>query len=194
MNDTKLTNPKDHFGSAKIDLGLAPDTMEVMAAEAFLEGALKYGRYNWRVAGVRASIYYAALKRHMKKWWNGQDRDPKTGVHHLCNALACITILFDAEVYGKLEDDRPPCPDPDAMARLIDSMESSVSRLKEMFKDHKPKQYTIADTPKNYGTEAHPCYVPPPPPIRPPSRDRDLPEPLLCLCGYAVCRKCQHPS
>lgn len=144
--DTKPSNPKDAIGQSKAPLDLCPDTLEIMAAEAFLEGALKYGRYNWRIAGVRASIYYSALKRHIKKWWNGQNRDPETGVHHLCNALACIVILFDAELYGKLEDDRPPCPDPDAMARLIDQMQSQIAHLKKMFADHHPHQYTIADT------------------------------------------------
>jgi hypothetical protein len=149
VTDTKPSNPKDIIGSAKLDLGLAPDTMEVMAAEAFLEGALKYGRYNWRIKGVRASTYHAALKRHIKKWWNGQNRDKKTNVHHLCNAMACIVIMYDAELYGKFEDDRPPCPNPDAMAELIDRMESQVAHLKSLFADHKPHQYTIKDTPQH---------------------------------------------
>lgn len=148
-SDTKLSNPKDVFGSAKIDLGLAPDTLAVCAARAFLEGALKYGRYNWRIAGVRSSIYRAALNRHVAKWWNGQDHDPKTRVHHLDNAIACLAIIRDAELYGKLRDDRPPCPDPDAMARFIDGAEVDVAFLKAMFAGQDPKQYTIGDTPRD---------------------------------------------
>lgn len=144
--DTKPSNPKDAFGSAKIDLGLVPDTLVVCAARAFLEGALKYGRFNWRVAGVRSSIYRAAFNRHAAKWWNGQDQDPKTRVHHLDNAIACLAILRDAELYGMLDDDRPPCPDPDAMAKFIDSAEVDVAFLKALFKDHHPHQYTIGDT------------------------------------------------
>lgn len=142
---SKLTNPKDHFGSAKIDLGNVPDTLVICAATALLEGALKYGRFNWRIAGVRVSIYHAALKRHVAKWWNGQNHDKKSQVHHLDNAIACLTILRDAELYGLLEDDRPPCPNPDAMADFIDGKEVEVAFLKELFKDHHPKQYTIAD-------------------------------------------------
>ncbi len=144
--DQKLSNPKDSFGSAKIDMGNVPWTLMICAAAAFLEGALKYGRFNWRIAGVRASIYHAALLRHVAKWWNGQDRDKATRVHHLDNAIACLCIIRDAELYGKLEDDRPPSPDPDAMAKLIDDQADTVAHLKEMFKDHKPKQYTIDDT------------------------------------------------
>lgn len=146
MGATKPSNPKDVIGSRKIDLGLVPDTLLVCAARAHLEGALKYGRFNWRIAGVRASIYHAALIRHIAKWWNGQDVDKATRVHHLDNAIGCLSIIRDAELYGKLEDDRPPCPDFDAMARLIDGEEEGVAHLKDLFKEHKPYQFTIADT------------------------------------------------
>jgi hypothetical protein len=116
------------------------------AATAFLEGALKYGRYNWRVAGVRASIYHAAARRHLAKWWNGQDRDSKTRVHHLDSAIACLGIIRDAELYNKLVDDRPPAPNPDLMAILIDEASEPVAYLKDFFKAFSPHQYTIDDT------------------------------------------------
>lgn len=146
--DTKDTNPKDATGATKAPLDLVPATLMVGAAHAFLEGALKYGRYNWRISGVRASTYYSALNRHILKWWNGQERDPVSAVHHLDNAIACLGIIRDAALYGKLEDDRPPCPDPDAFAELIDQMVSEVDYLKNEFRGHSPKQYTIADTPR----------------------------------------------
>lgn len=106
-------NPKDAIGRAKLDLGLVPDTLEIFAATAFAEGADKYGPYNWRRAPVAASAYYAAGKRHQKKWWNGQDLDVKTKVHHLANAIACLAIVLDAEVCGTLVDDRPTAVDLD---------------------------------------------------------------------------------
>lgn len=145
---SKDTNPKDRIGSMKIDLGSVPTTLMVCVAKGFLEGALKYGRYNWRIAGVRASIYHAALLRHVAKWWNGQERDVKTRVHHLDSAIACLGIIRDAELFGKLSDDRPPVPDPDLMAEFIDSAEADVAHLKELFKNCKPYQYTIHDTRK----------------------------------------------
>lgn len=145
---SKLTNPKDIIGSAKLDMGLVPSTLMVCVAKGFLEGALKYGRYNWRIAGVRASIYHAALLRHVAKWWNGQERDVKTRVHHLDSAIACLGIIRDAELFGQLTDDRPPVPDPDLMAAFIDGSEAEVAHLKELFKNYKPYQYTINDTRK----------------------------------------------
>lgn len=144
--DGKSTNPKDVIGSSKLSTAIVPDTLVVCAAMGCLEGALKYGRYNWRVAGVRASIYVDALRRHVAKWWNGQDHDKLTTVHHLDNAIATLAILRDAMIYGKLEDDRPPCPNPDAMADLIDAQQTTIAHLKETFKAHSPYQFTIKDT------------------------------------------------
>ena len=143
---TKASNPKDIIGSRKLDLTLVPMTLIIFAAKGFLEGALKYGRFNWRIAGVSAAIYIAAALRHIFKWWNGQDIDPVTKVPHLASAIACLGIIMDAELFKKLKDDRPPCPDPDAMARLIDEAEMDVAHLKDLFKDHSPYQFTIADT------------------------------------------------
>jgi hypothetical protein len=144
---TKPSNPKDIIGSRKLDLGLVPDSLIAAAAEGFLEGALKYGRYNWRIAGVAVSIYCAAIRRHLSKYWNGQNRDKTTRVRHLASIICCAGIMLDAELYGKLKDDRPPCPDPDALADLIDEAEATVAHLKQLFKDHSPHQFTIADTP-----------------------------------------------
>ena len=69
--DSKPTNPKDLIGSDKLPLHLWPQTATALGAVALLEGALKYGRANWRHAGVRASIYYDAAMRHWGAWFEG---------------------------------------------------------------------------------------------------------------------------
>lgn len=140
---SKPTNPKDLLGAGKLPMDLVPDTINAEVALSFLEGALKYGRFNWRVAGVRSSIYAAAMRRHQAKWWNGQDEDPKTRVKHLASIIACAGILLDAELCNKLNDDRPPAVNMDS---LIDGMDEKVAHLKQLFSEHSPKQYTIADT------------------------------------------------
>lgn len=144
--ETKPSNPKDMIGSTKLPVGLVPDTITAEVTLAFLEGALKYGRYNWRIAGVRASIYNDALERHRKKWWNGENADQKTRVKHLSSIIACAGILLDAELCGMLNDDRPPYA---PMSDLMDSPETleRIAHLKELFKDHNPRQFTIADKP-----------------------------------------------
>lgn len=144
MSGTKPTNPKDRVAGTKLPAGLVPDTAIIALSLAFAEGAYKYGRFNWRVAGVSASVYMAAMRRHIMKWWNGQDADPVTRVHHLANAMACCAIVLDAELYGLLNDDRPPAGnDRDAMARAIDEAEATIKHLRELFKDHNPHQPTL---------------------------------------------------
>jgi hypothetical protein len=140
--ETKDTNPKDAIGVTKLPLHLVPDTMIAHAAVAFLEGALKYGKFNWRVAGVRLSIYLDALERHLASFRNGEDSDPDTNVEHLENALACIGIILDARACGKLTDDRPPRA---PVGSFIRAQVTRVKFLQEKFKDHHPHQYTLLD-------------------------------------------------
>ena len=144
---TKETNPKDAIGSTKAALQLVPAAGNYYAAEAFLEGALKYGAWNWRVAGVRASIYYAALISHVNKWWNGQNRDPETLVHELGSARACLDILIDAIECEMLKDDRPPRMPPGVLEKLRRS--PVVERLLANYPPDRvgaPHQYTIEDS------------------------------------------------
>jgi hypothetical protein len=141
--ETKDTNPKDAIGSTKLPMHLIPGTAKAALAIAFLEGALKYGKYNWRVAGVRASIYSDALERHLEKWKNGEDADPVTHVPHLASIMACAAILIDAALVGKLTDDRPPRA---PASEYIDSLASHVLYLQELYADESPHQYTIEDS------------------------------------------------
>jgi hypothetical protein len=143
--DSKATNPKDAIGGTKLPLDLVPDTAVMYMALAFLEGALKYGKYNWRIAGVRWSIYEAAFERHRMKLRQGEWADAKTKVPHMASMMACLAIILDAKACGKLVDDRPPsCLQ---VSSMIDDMVQDVAHLKDVFKDFNPHQYTIEDTP-----------------------------------------------
>lgn len=148
--DTKATNPKDAIGGKKLPLHLIPGSAKSVMALAFLEGALKYGKYNWRIAGVRASIYLDAMERHLEKFKNGENCDPDTGVPHLGSIMACAAIIIDASLCDQLNDDRPPeAP----VSHHIDSLQTNVRHLQELFADHDPHQYTIEDTPDGLETE-----------------------------------------
>jgi len=139
----KLSNPKDDIGDTRAPLHLIPETALIQESLAFLEGALKYGAHNWRAAGVRTSVYMAACMRHLFKYWNGEDEDPLTRIHHLGNARACLGIILDAQAVGKLTDDRPPANP--GMIKAMKECEETVAHLKELFKDHHPKHWTIND-------------------------------------------------
>ena len=130
--DKKDTNPKDRIATTRLDLSLFPATARIYGALAMAEGDLKYGGYNYRTIGVKASIYYAAANRHLDKWFNGEWADQKTGVPHLASALACIGVLVDAIECKKLNDDRPPKCD---VAALLDNMEHKVAHLQKLFTD-----------------------------------------------------------
>lgn len=143
-DSTKLTNPKDMIGSTKIPVTLWPETATIMGSLGLLDGALKYGRANWRVAGVRASIYVDACRRHLAKWFEGETVDPDSGLPHMSHALACLAIIVDAQAAGKLNDDRMV---PGGYAKLVGELTPHVARLKALHKDKAPRHYTIADDP-----------------------------------------------
>lgn len=138
MVDTKQTNPKDVIGSTKLPMGCVPSTLILYAAAAFAEGRGKYGNYNWRVTGVRSSVYFDAMQRHLHKWWNGEWADAETKVPHLASAIACIGIILDAGCVDKLVDDRPPqfnC------AGTIKGLEGVCANLAELHKDMHPQHH-----------------------------------------------------
>ena len=144
MSTEKLSNPKDVIGTTKIPLGIVPASVKAYAALAWLEGKLKYGGVNWREAGVRTSIYMDALQRHYDKYYDGgQWADPVTRVPHLASIIACAGIVLDAQLAGKLTDDRPKSQ-PD-LPDLIDGLSEIVAHLKDLYQDKQPHHYTIGE-------------------------------------------------
>lgn len=108
----KPSNPKDSVGILKPPLSCVPTGAIFRIGAAMNEGARKYGRHNYRAVGVRASVYYDALMRHMMAWWDGEDIDDESGLCHVDKAAACLVVLMDAQINGKLTDDRPPASAP----------------------------------------------------------------------------------
>jgi hypothetical protein len=105
---TKETNPKDAIGIAKVPASVVPRTVVAEVGLAMMEGSLKYGRHNYRVAGVRASVYFDAVNRHMDDFWEGVDVDPDSGLSHVTKAIASLVVLRDSMIQGNWVDDRPP--------------------------------------------------------------------------------------
>lgn len=106
---SKDTNPKDAVGIKKWrQFTTVPCTVLWELGVAMLEGARKYGRHNYRVAGVRGSVYIDAARGHLDCWWEGEDTDPDSGLSHIVKAIASLTVLRDAMIQDKFVDDRPP--------------------------------------------------------------------------------------
>jgi hypothetical protein len=137
----KLSNPKDGIGVTKLPLSLFPPTAVALGSLAFLDGALKYGKWNWRKCGVRASVYLDAARRHLAKWEDGDEIDPD-GVHHLGHALACLAIIVDAQATGMLNDDRPPRAN---LESFFGGITGWVGKLLKKHEGKNPRHWSIAD-------------------------------------------------
>ena len=106
--DAKETNPKDAVGIKKVPLSTVSALVLQELGVGMMEGARKYGRHNYRVVGVRSSVYYDATLRHLMAWWEGEDIDPDSGLSHVTKAICSLVVLRDAMINTMLEDDRPP--------------------------------------------------------------------------------------
>lgn len=133
MTSTKSTNPKDAVGVAKVPYSTVPRGVIAELGLAMLEGALRYGRHNYRVTSVRASVYYDACMRHVDEWYEGQDIDKASGLHNITKAIACLTVLRDAMLQGTLNDDRPP-----GVPLHLDEMNAHAASLLKRFPNPKP--------------------------------------------------------
>jgi hypothetical protein len=137
----KDTNPKDAVGIRKVPFSVLPMNVLWHIGLAMLEGALKYGRHNYRAAGVRASVYFdATVARHIMPWWAGEDIDAESGRHHLDKAIASLMVLRDSMLQGNWIDDRPP-RQPFNLAEL----NAEAGRLMDLHAEKNPHHYTIKD-------------------------------------------------
>lgn len=101
------SNPKDAVAQLKVDLSLIPEVFSAHVADALMDGAKKYGPYNWRDKKVQARVYVAAAKRHLAAWSEREETAEDSGAHHLGHAAACLAIILDAQHHGCLLDNRP---------------------------------------------------------------------------------------
>ena len=139
--EVKNTNPKDAIGISKAPMSTVSAAVLMEVGVAMLEGASKYGRHNYRAAGVRASVYYDALMRHAMAWWEGEDLDSDSGMSHVTKAIATLVVLRDAMLQDKFTDDRPP-----RSAPFLPALNDKAAALLTKHADKRPRHYTIADS------------------------------------------------
>jgi hypothetical protein len=127
--NTKDTNPKDSIGSTKPPLSTISCPVLFEIGTAMLEGACKYRRHNYRIAGVRTSVYYDAAMRHLMRFWEGENLDPDSGVSHITKAIASLIVLRDSQMIGNVVDDRPPTPNPQWFEEVQEQVADVLSRF-----------------------------------------------------------------
>ena len=112
-------NPKDAYGKAKPGLSAIPPSALIHLGAAMADGAGKYGLFNFRRTKIEALVYYDAAMRHLLKWRDREQYDSDSAVSHLGHVMACCAILIDAELQGKLIDNRGEAG---KVSQLIDEM------------------------------------------------------------------------
>jgi hypothetical protein len=148
MSEVKPSNPKDMMGVNKAPMSTVSAPVMAEVGVAMLEGALKYGRHNYRAVGVRAAVYYDATMRHLMDWWEGQDIDPDSGMSHITKAITSLVVLRDSMIQGNWTDDRPPSS-PEFYAEL----NRKVVALRDKYKDCDPIHYTAAHMSERFGQQ-----------------------------------------
>lgn len=100
-------NPKDRIGATKLDYTLVPSTAYSAMTLAFMDGATKYGPYNWRVEPIQIRTYLAAMMRHIQDVLESEEVAPDSLIDHLGHVMSGAGILIDAISFGTVIDDRP---------------------------------------------------------------------------------------
>jgi hypothetical protein len=136
----KLSNPKDLVGIRKAPMSTVSAAVMAEVGVAMHEGALKYGRHNYRAVGVRSSVYYDGTMRHLMAWWEGEDVDPDSELSHITKAITSLVVLRDAMLQGKCTDDRPP-----RSAPFYAELNARAAALIDKHADKNPRHYTIDD-------------------------------------------------
>lgn len=137
----KDRNPKDLLGVGKPPMSTVSQLVLMEVGVAMLEGAEKYGRHNYRAVGVRSSVYYDAAMRHLNAWWEGQDTDPQSGMHHVTKAITSLVVLRDAMLMGMVTDDRPPVLE--GLDEFLKDLEDKVKHIKSTYGHMVPTHYTM---------------------------------------------------
>ena len=104
-NNPVSTNPKAETAGDKAPFNLIPMTALAEMALVMCLGAEKYGPYNYRNVVIDTDVYVGAINRHFALWQDGEDDDPEGG-KHLAAIMSCCALLLDAQVTGKIKDNR----------------------------------------------------------------------------------------
>lgn len=107
-SETIITDPNTGGMKGQKDVRIHAAPWEALAelGKVYAFGEAKYDDYNFR-KGYRWSLSFDALQRHLWSFWNREDRDTESTLHHLAHAVwHALTLLFFS-LTGRGTDDRP---------------------------------------------------------------------------------------
>lgn len=82
---------KEHEGKLRWSLLPLDALREVVKVLEF--GAKKYSKDNWKKVEGARDLYFDAALRHLTSWYEGEDADQETGLHHLAHAACDVLFL-----------------------------------------------------------------------------------------------------
>jgi hypothetical protein len=92
-----MQNPKDAIAKEeeRVAFHTIPPIAKVYLALAMMEGAKKYGWFNWRKFPIDHKFYTDAAERHLTALQDGEWLDKDSGLPHAAKVMACMAILLD---------------------------------------------------------------------------------------------------
>lgn len=88
----------------KLDYSLVPEDWEQGLAMVLAFGAKKYGANTWQQVPSAKSRYYAALRRHLSAWRDGELTDKESGLPHLYHVAVNAFFLEYFTQHGEAAD------------------------------------------------------------------------------------------
>lgn len=107
--EAKPIDPKQACGAKKMTFDSITATLDLIVTAAAQSGADKYGPWNWlqlEDGTMSMMTYVNAVRRHWLLFKAGQDYTSDTGIHNIDSIICGLSVLRDAMLFGKVNDDR----------------------------------------------------------------------------------------
>lgn len=83
------------FNEGKPEISQLDPRFLIDLADLITKSAAKYGKYNYAL-GQEYHTPFDSLMRHAMKFWQGEDMDPESGLHHVLHMAANCMILYSS--------------------------------------------------------------------------------------------------
>ena len=93
--------------TGKLPWALLPFDAVRQVVEVLHFGQKKYAARNWE-KGIDYDRVYSAAMRHMTDWWQREQNDQESKLHHLAHAMCCIMFLLAFELRNMVWLDNRP--------------------------------------------------------------------------------------
>lgn len=106
------------------------------AVRVLMHGAKKYSAYNW-AKGMPYTRVLDATQRHLHAIYQGEDKDPESGLDHVDHAICELIFLKYYMLHGVGEDDRfKRTPEQRQVSRaLAESQRQYAKMLRKIIED-----------------------------------------------------------